>query len=310
MSSRSFAFVFLAVAFGLAAALGVNQIVKRWEAPARAKTGPVVVTTVNVSRGSTVHNAQLATKQWPQELIPPGAITSIENAKERAALVSLEAGELVFEAKLAERGMVGLAALVPSGMRAFTIHTPTIAAGVAGFILPDNEVDVLLTISGPGLPEKAGGGLTATLLQNVKILAVDQALAASSSNKAEKSNDIKSVTLLVAPDQAAKLSLAQNKGTLQLALRNPDDDEDARAAPVTLSDLGFLQFPPSTDSKAAEKPLTEPPVAVVAAPPPPIPAKPLIVRIRTMRGSTVGSVPVQIFPADGPYVVSADREER
>lgn len=306
MSSRSFTIAFLAVVCGLAAAFGVNQIVTRWEPPASPKTGPVVVTKVGIARGSTVAQSQLTTRQWPLELIPPGAITQIDKAKERAALVSLEAGEPVFDAKLGEKGMVGLAALVPSGMRAFTIHTPTIAAGMAGFILPDNEVDVLLTISGSGLPKSAGGALTATLLQNVKILAVNQALESGNANKAEKSNAIKSVTLLVTPDQASKLSLAQNKGALQLTLRNPDDNDAVRTGPVTLADLEFLQIPPITSPpEAKDEQISEYPVAEVV--PPPIPVRPVVIHIRTMRGTTAGSVPVQLFPAGDTPLIATER---
>ena len=66
-----------------------------------------------------------------------------------------------------------------------------------------------------------GGGSTTTLLQNVEILAVDQKVDGPADNKVDSTN-LRSVTLLVTPDQAAKLSLGQSKGTLHLTLRNPE----------------------------------------------------------------------------------------
>ena len=106
---------------------------------------------------------------------------------------------------------------------------------MAGFILPGNKVDVLLTvddISGitkVGIQGSSGGGSsnasTTTLLQNVEILAVDQKTTAPAENKID-AKELRSVTLLVTPQQANELGLAQNKGKLHLALRNLDDSQD------------------------------------------------------------------------------------
>ena len=57
-------------------------------------------------------------------------------------------------------------------------------------------------------------------------------------------NDMKTVTLLVKPDQAAKLDLGMNKGILHLSLRGPADDGDAKTTPATMSELEFHQKSP------------------------------------------------------------------
>ena len=75
-----------------------------------------------------------------------------------------------------------------------------------------------------------GGGSTTTLLQNVEILAVDQKMDAPSDNKVD-TKDLRSVTLLVTPQQANRLDLGQNKGMLHLALRNREDNEDFQTKP-------------------------------------------------------------------------------
>src|SRR5262249_16169427 len=154
-------------------------------------------------------------------------------------------GEHVLDAKLAGKGAGrGLAALIPKGMRAFTIQTTSVVAGVAGFVLPGSRVDVLLTVSSQGgNNDQTGGGTTTTLLQGVEILAVDQRLQAPAENK-NNLKELQSVTLLVTPDQAAKLDLGQNKGLLHLTLRNPDDDQPADTRPTTLASLRFQQQKP------------------------------------------------------------------
>ena len=74
-------------------------------------------------------------------------LTKLEDAVDRAVFIPLIKDEPVLEGKLAPRERAAaLAALVPKGMRAFTIQTPNVASGVAGFILPGNKVDVLLTV--------------------------------------------------------------------------------------------------------------------------------------------------------------------
>jgi pilus assembly protein CpaB len=161
---------------------------------------------------------------------------------------------------------------IPKGMRAFTIQTATMAAGVAGFILPGNKVDVLMTMSG-------SGDSTITLLQGVEVLAVDQQVDAPAGNKVDV-NLLRSVTLLVTPEQATKLDLGQSKGTLHLALRNSQDTAAVPVKRVTLGDIGLAPEPPKEDVKPPEKP--------APAPPPPAPPQPA--RIRTVRGTQGGVV--------------------
>ena len=88
--------------------------------------------------------------------------------------------------------------------------------GVAGFILPGNRVDVLLSLGEISGTNETGGGSTITLLENIEILAVDQKMDAPSDNKVD-TKDLRSVTLLVTPQQANRLDLGQNKGMLHLA---------------------------------------------------------------------------------------------
>ena len=160
---------------------------------------------------------------------------------------------------------------------------------------------MLLTTNGD---EKAGGGVTTTLLQNVEILAVDTRLEAPNENKVDP-KQLQSVTLLVTPEQSAKLDLGENRGTLHLALRNPDDDKAAKVHPATLSSLQYSQEKPLVEQvkelmeaygkMKAQRPAPEvsrtPVVPAADTPPPPL-------EIRTLRGNYSGVV--QIEPAQAP----------
>ncbi len=281
MGVRTILVIGLAVICGLSAVVAVNRL--RGASPNVASdTVPVVVAAMNIPRGTTVSEDLIQLRQWPKDLVPPGAITSTEDAVDRAAFNALIKDEPLLDGKLAAKDAgVGMAALVPTGMRAYTIHTPTVASGVAGFILPGNKVDVLLTVTGAiGGFDGTGGGSTTTLLQHVEILAVDQRLDAPAENKVD-AEQLRSVTLLVTPDQAAKLSLAQTKGKLHLSLRNDEDTLPVNTQPVTMKSLRFQQEEMTavvaSTSKTPEKETVSVPRAAQ-------------LRIRTLRGTASGVV--------------------
>jgi pilus assembly protein CpaB len=251
----------LALVSGGSAALGVNRYVtsKPVVAAPRIDTVPVLVALEDIPRGASVTADLVKTQDYPKGILPPGALGRVEDALDRAVFVPLAKGEPVLNGKLAPKGAKrGMAALVPDGMRAFTIPTPSAASGVAGFILPGNKVDVLLTLEG------RRGSVTTTLVQNLEILAVDQRTDAPADNRIDP-NHLRSVTLLVTPDQAAKLGLAHNKGALHLSLRNHRDDQVAVTSPARLAELdeGFREETRVEATPEAPKPLPLPPVRVV-----------------------------------------------
>ena len=74
----------------------------------------------------------------------------------------------------------GLAALIPPNMRAIAVRVDDVV-GVAGFIHPDDRVDVMVTLH----PNRPGAETTAKVfLQNVKVLAVGQEVESANKNRA------------------------------------------------------------------------------------------------------------------------------
>lgn len=305
--TRSVLMIGLALVFGGSAAVGVRAYLNQKSA-APAKTTPVVVAAADLPRGGMITAEMIKTRDYPKDVVPSGALTRREDAIGRAVAIPLLKDEVLLDAKLSPRGAGrGLAALVPKGMRAVTIQTPNVAAGVAGFVLPGNRVDVLLTVEGTGSMGSVGGGdetgrsvpegpTTTTLLQNAEILAVDQRVEAPAENKVD-TKDLRSVTLLVTPHQANLLDLGQNKGTLHLALRSHEDEADAGTRPVTLRDVRLTAEAPlgagfrSLVGRLAElgkaSATSRVTAAVSARREAPAPPKPH--RIRTMRGRSAGA---------------------
>ena len=292
MPFRTLTLVVLALVCGASAVVGVNQLTNQSQKVASNETVAVIIAAKNMPRGSVLPPQVLTVSQWPLGAAPEGALTSIDQAIERAVLVPLVKGEPLLDSKLASKGAGrGLAAMIPRGMRAFTIRTAHVSAGVGGFIMPGNKVDVLLTTSSSGAHDPTGGGATTTLLQNIQIQAVAQHLDAPETNTLDP-KEMNNVTVLGTPDQAAKLDLGMNKGILHLSLRNPEDDLQADTLPATMAQLRFHQEHINEDpfrfANSVGMKVSNPAVEKESKP-----QRPRVTHIRTLRGGHRNNVRVE-----------------
>ncbi|WP_337172933.1 Flp pilus assembly protein CpaB [Paludisphaera sp.] len=278
MRPQTLAVVMLALVSGLAAVWGVRSSMKKPAAPAE-ETVAAVVALDDLARGEPIDAARVEIREIPKSRAPEGRLASLEEATSRTPSIPMLKGEFVIEPKLLPKGSrPGMASMIPAGMRAFTIQTPSFSSSLAGLIQPGNRVDVLLTIT-PSGSRGDDDATTTTLLQNIELLAVHTTVEADAGAKADP-NGTRSVTLLVTPRQAAILDLGQNKGTLHLALRNGRDEAPIEETTATLADLGL---PPATPPAPAG-PIEPPPPALAVEPEP----EPVVLTIRTLRGTLAG----------------------
>src|SRR4051812_4892792 len=118
MSVRSMMIVVLTLVFGGSAAMGVNAFLKTPPA-GTGELVKVLVAAVDMPRGGNVTSEMLQTKDFPKDMVPTGALTKPEEAIDRAVSIPLIHDEPVLDGKLSPKGAGrGMAALVPSGMRA------------------------------------------------------------------------------------------------------------------------------------------------------------------------------------------------
>ena len=222
MSRTTVVIVGLALVCGLATVVLINALL------ASMGTGPstvaVVVAAEDVPVDTKLTPAMLKIDSAVRgELVPEGALKSIEEAVDRDVLYPLTKNEPIVNSRLTPKGSPGrMAALIPPGMRSVTILVPTQSNSVAGFIRPGNHVDVLLTISEKGANDPTGGS-TSTLVENVEILGVDKYASAPvpTGSKTAEVKDLRSVTLLATQEQSLKLIRGQDMGKLHLTLAAP-----------------------------------------------------------------------------------------
>ncbi|MEI6068796.1 MAG: Flp pilus assembly protein CpaB [Methylococcaceae bacterium] len=180
-------------------------------------TVPVVAAAVEIPFGVKLEEAQVKVIAWPGSSAPQGTYSSIEQVVGRVTMNKFYPDEIITEKRISEHGST-LSALIAKDYRAISVRVDDVA-GVAGFILPGNKVDILATKT-----DRTTNQLTTrTLLQNIKVLAVDQ----EASPEKEKPAIVRAVTLELKPEQAEIIVQAMQEGTIQLTLRNPLDTEIA-----------------------------------------------------------------------------------
>lgn len=260
MSTRRIVTIAVSTLLGLIAVIVVRNFTASARAPqvvAVAKGVPVVVATQPIARGVTLVPTLLKVVDFPKDSVPAGAFQAVTQltgagSAARQALRAIVPGEPVLASKITEPGGKSVLSLsVQAGMRAISLRSDDVA-GVAGFVLPGDRVDVLLTRS-KSVGGKEGVVATQALAQNVLVLAADQV----ANEDADKPVVAKSITLEVTPEQAQSISLAQSVGVVSLALRNVSDDS-ANSRPATfLSDIDGVKPRPARKPRRAKSEVFE-----------------------------------------------------
>jgi pilus assembly protein CpaB len=192
---------------------------------AQIETVDVLVAGKDIGTGYSVTADDLKWQMWPTASAGPNMIrktdrpNAIEDLSGSVTRGSFSAGEPIQEGKLIKANGSGyMAAVLPKGMRAISIEIlPETAA--AGFILPGDHVDVILSRRDKEAEKMTGieAHVSETILRNVRVLAIDQTVEEKNGQKVVVG---KTATLELAPRQTEILALGRQKGTLSLALRS------------------------------------------------------------------------------------------
>jgi pilus assembly protein CpaB len=245
---------------------------------ARSPSGTmkVAVAAVPLDYGAAITPDKIKFVDYPSATLPAGTYQTtaslLPGGKERVALRPIGVNQPLLASDMTGEGQsASIAALLPDGMRAASVRIDDVS-GVAGFVKPNDTVDVLITreISGSERNTK----LTDVLLQNARVIAMDQDAQSKQNAEAKVS---RTATLEVTPVDAQKLALGQNLGQLSLVLRKPGADQNIPAVEtVSLDDLRYALYgrPAMAGTVTAVMPRGGPvPVRRLAAPPRPAPAR-------------------------------------
>jgi pilus assembly protein CpaB len=230
----------LLVAIGcavLAALLARGMMSREPSAPvaeAPRATVPVLVAVKDIAIGERITPVALEWRDWPRENLAsfmitreakPNAITEFEGVRARAQILL---GEPIAERKILAAESGGLmSTLVRDGLRGLAIRISNRSAG-SGFILPNDRVDVIATIKVTMKENPEGEDriivFSRTIVSNVRVLAVNQTLAASDDNPSL--DELETAVLELDPQQAEIVARSETQGELSLALRSLGEAAD------------------------------------------------------------------------------------
>lgn len=169
---------------------------------------------------------------WPKSSAIPGTFESIDAVVGRGLTSSVLENEPISESRIAPTGSgAGLPPAIPPGMRAISVKVDEVV-GVAGFVVPGTHVDVIVTIGARGLHEQS----SRVVVSNVTVLTAGTRY---DQEEAKDGKPIRStvVTLLVKPEDAEKVALAESEGEILLTLRNPLDTSTVNTNGIRLGAL-------------------------------------------------------------------------
>jgi len=258
------------ISLGASALLGIGAlVVARNMGPTKAPAAvpqiarltagvPVVIARQNLAYGAKLDASALTLVNLPAGDVPAGAYSSIAAAvgqpgSPAVAIAPMAAHEVVLPTKVSGPGArASLSAGIADGMRAYTIRVSD-TSGVGGHALPGDRVDVVLTRDMS--TDHAVRRMAAfVLIQNARVLGVDLNLDQTSTRSVEP----RTATLEVTPQDAEKLALAPETGTLTLALRRNGSAEITSAPAVLASNLapghGVMAAEPGDGTTHAARP--------------------------------------------------------
>lgn len=262
-----------AVILGLFAVYLANVFLTSSEKKAEAEKvtfTKVAVAAVPLDYGTDIGPEKVKFVDYPSTSIPPGSFAQYAQlapaGKRRVVIRPMQINEPILSSKLGGEGLgPSIAYLLPDGMRAAAVRINDVS-GVAGFVQPNDTVDVLIT------RQVGNNQITDVLLQNVRVIALDQNATGADGKPAVA----RTATLEVSPTDAQKLALSQQAASLSLVLRKPGVEQNIPAIQtVNANDLRYSYYSAGVNQRpvnyAAAPVNVKRPVARVSAPRRPAP---------------------------------------
>src|SRR5579859_2777958 len=196
----------------------------KWITARAVPVAPVAMTQIltaamNLQLGTKIEARHVSNMMVVPGQEPAATFHDFKEIEGKVTTVNVPAGQMLMASMFAKEGEGSLASIVSPDKRAITVRVDDVV-GVAGFLLPGNHVDVVATHR----DDRTGGTVAETILSNIKVLAVDQTAATNSNEPVV----VRAVTLELTPVEGETLLKGKALGSIQLALRNPLDESDAR----------------------------------------------------------------------------------
>ena len=235
-------------------------------------TAAVVVAAVDIPARTQITAEMVKVRDVPVDVKPQASYGSVDEVIGKATRYPLSVDEEVTSSKVVSleplQGADSLAFVIPKGMRAISINADQVLSA-GGLVLPGDYVDIVGVF---GIKKADGSEEEAyyvrTIIQNVEVLAVAQTIAdvpppaedgtaaaatdSSGTQRARGSEaapnpEATTLTLLVEPEKAEWVFLAEANGTLRAIVRSFGDSDVTDVRPIIKTEL----LPPGVAPLAA-----------------------------------------------------------
>src|SRR5918999_4990256 len=218
-------------------------------------TQRIVVASREIPEGAVIDRLAVTAAAWPRATVPAGAFSSLDSVVGRITRVAIFGGDPIVPARLAPAGSgPGLEVKIAAGKRAMGVRINDVA-GISGLIQPNGRVDVLVTLRTDGVGQRQ---VAKVFMENMRVLSVGRQMERDGDGEPI---DATTATLEVTPDEAERLAVAMNQGSIQLVLRGYGDPSNVTTSGASSTDVlaqlrnaRTAQLPPSDVRPRAREP--------------------------------------------------------
>lgn len=276
MAQRQIIFLVLAAIVGIGMVFLARNLLSAPQPQKAQAEQPVAATKVLVAKvavpsGSFLNQKDFEWRSWPSDSPTDGLFVS-GNATDKDYVggvlrEGVKAGEPLLRGRVTMPNEGGfLSAVLQPGMRAMTVKV-TPVSGIAGLMFPNDRVDVILAhrLDRPNDPGESQRRVSETVLQNVRVLALDQ----KTNDQDKKPKVAELATLEVSMKQAEKLALVSQMGTLSLVLRSVANDVaiDPDAMQTAIDTMAPVKMPMPDDALSPKEATWDSDVSQAVPPP-------------------------------------------
>lgn len=191
----------------------------------------VVVPKRPLREGEIVRSSDLSLRKMPQKFVDTGSVAShnYETAVGQRLSFGVDEGRPMLWAHLEGGLSPTFSGKVPTGLRAITVRVDEINS-ISGFLQPGDRIDLLLTSGDRGEQQ------IFPLIQNLLVIATGVQTRVDKTGLGGQ-RSFTTITVKTTPDDAKKITLAQQIGKLTAMLRNPEDESTLDKAPMGVAEL-------------------------------------------------------------------------
>lgn len=225
MKSKSLILLVLSIGFGLLAAIGISQVMKNnVVADTSEPMGQVVLAASSLILNTelTEENVKIAT--WRTSIIPPEAITSLEEIKDMVNITPLSQGLPIVKGAIQHKS-AGTGPPIPNGMKVVAVRVS--ADDTIGNLLnPGNKVDVIGVFKQRDPNTNHTTTNSRTFLKALQVYSIGNKTQVDITKSQGNGSANSIVGLLVTEKQSEALVFVQDTGSIKLVLRGDDAEND------------------------------------------------------------------------------------